>query len=234
MSNQARGLRTEILSDEAVAQYLENNPDFFERHSAVLEKLRLPHARGSAAVSLVERQVDVLRERHKTLERRLHELVEVARTNEELGEKVHRLARRLIAAGGRTGATGVIESALREDFSARNAVLIMFGTPAAGAATDGGAFVRVMERTAPDLKMFEPLLESGKPRCGQIRDTQRDFLFGTETVEIGSAALLPLGACGSVGLLAIGSADAQHYHPGMNTEILIRIGELIAQALVTR
>ena len=234
MSNQARGLRTEILSDETVAQYLQNNPDFFERHSAVLEKLRLPHARGGAAVSLVERQVDVLRERHKTLERRLHELVEVARTNEELGEKVHRLARRLIAAGGREAAVGVIESALREDFSARNAVLIIFGTPAAGAAADGGAFLRVMERTAPDIKMFEPLLESGKPRCGQIRDTQRDYLFGKETVEIGSAALLPLGLGGSIGLLAIGSSDAQHYHPGMNTEILTRIGDLIAQALVTR
>ncbi len=234
MSNQARGLRTEILSDETVAEYLQNHPDFFERHSAVLEKLRLPHARGSAAVSLVERQVDVLRERHKTLERRLHELVEVARTNEELGEKVHRLARRLIAAGGREAAVGVIESALREDFSARNAVLIIFGTPAAGAATDVGTFLRVRERTAPDIKMFEPLLESGKPRCGQIRDTQRDYLFGKETVEIGSAALLPLGLGGSVGLLAIGSSDAQHYHPGMNTEILVRIGDLIAQALVTR
>jgi uncharacterized protein YigA (DUF484 family) len=182
----------------------------------------------------VERQVDVLRERHKTLERRLHELVEVARTNEELGEKVHRLARRLIAAGGRETAVGVIESALREDFSARNSVLIIFGTPAAGAAPDAGTFLRVMERTAPDIKMFEPLLESGKPRCGQIRDTQRDYLFGKETVEIGSAALLPLGFGGSVGLLAIGSSDAQHFHPGMNTEILVRIGDLIAQALVTR
>lgn len=234
MSNQARGLRTEVLSDEAVAQYLENHPEFFERHGTVLEKLRLPHARGSAAVSLVERQVDVLRERQRTLERRLHELVEVARSNEQLGEKVHRLARRLIAAGGREAAIGVIESSLREDFSARNAVLIVFGTPAAGASTESGAFLRVTQRAAPDLKMFEPLLESGKPRCGQIRDTQRDYLFGKETVEIGSAALLPLGHSGSVGLLAIGSADAEHYHPGMNTEILVRIGELIAQALVTR
>jgi len=197
----------------------------------VLEKLRLPHVRGGAAVSLVERQVDVLRERHKVLEQRLRELLEVARANEQLGEKVHKLARRLIGARGREAVITVVESALREDFSARNATLIVFGMPAAKATT--GSFLRVLDRLAPEAKMFDPLLESGKPRCGQIRDTQRDYLFGKETVEIGSVALLPLGPSGSLGLLAIGSADAQHFHPGMNTELLVRIGELIAQALAT-
>jgi uncharacterized protein len=232
VTNQARGLRTEPLTDEAVAQHLQNNPDFFERNGAVLEKLRLPHARNGATVSLVERQVDVLRERNRVLDRRLHELVEVARANEQLGEKVHRLARRLIAVRGRDGVVAVIESALREDFGARNSVLMVFGVRPDGAAADERSFLRVLERSSPDLKMFEPLLESGKPRCGQVRDTQRDYLFGKGTVEIGSVALLPLGASGTVGLLAIGSPDAQHFHPGMNTEILVRIGELIAQALV--
>ena len=232
MNNQARGLRTEPLSDEAVAQHLQNHPDFFERNSAVLEKLRLPHARSGATVSLVERQVDVLRERNRVLDLRLHELVEVARANEQLGEKVHRLARRLITARGRDGVVAVVEATLREDFGARNSILLVFGSRPDGAAADERSFLRVLERSSPDLKMFEPLLESGKPRCGQVRDTQRDYLFGKETVEIGSVALLPLGAGGTVGLLAIGSADAQHFHPGMNTEILVRIGELIAQALV--
>jgi uncharacterized protein YigA (DUF484 family) len=228
MSNQVRGLRTDMLSEEAVAQFLQNNPDFFERHGTVLEKLQLPHARGGA-VSLIERQVDVLRERHKVLDQQLHELVEVARANERLGEKVHRLARRLITVRGREAVISVVESALREDFNARNSVLIVFATPSG--ENPRGSFLRVMERKSPDLRMFDPLLESGKPRCGQIRDTQRDYLFGKETVEIGSVALLPLGPSGAIGLLAIGSADAQHFHSGMNTEILVRIGELIAQAL---
>jgi uncharacterized protein YigA (DUF484 family) len=232
VSNQARGLRTEMLSEEAIAEYLQNHPDFFERHTTVLEKLRLPHARGGSAISLVERQVDVLRERHKALDQRLRELVEVARANEQLGEKVHRLARKLIAAHGREAVVSMVEAALREDFNARNSVLIVFGTPKAKDVASG-SFLRVLERTSPEIKMFDPLLDSGKPRCGQIRDTQRDYLFGKENVGIGSVALLPLGASGSVGLLAIGSADAQHFHPGMNTELLVRIGELIAQALAT-
>jgi uncharacterized protein YigA (DUF484 family) len=231
VTNQARGLRAEALSEESIARYLENNPDFFERHAAVLEKLSLPHVRGGAAVSLVERQVDVLRERHKAAERRLRELVEVARANEQLGEKVHRLARRLIGTRGREAVIAVVEAALREDFNARNSVLMVFAKPAA--MPPAGTFLRVLERTASEVKMFDPLLESGKPRCGQVRDTQRDYLFGKENVEIGSVALVPLGPSGAIGLLAIGSSDAQHFHPGMNTELLVRIGELIAQALAT-
>src|SRR5687767_3955104 len=93
----ARGLPSEELSDEAVAQHLQSHPDFFERQSTVLLKLRLPHQRQSGqTVSLVERQVEVLRERNQGLERRLGELMEVARANEQLGDKIHRFAQRLI------------------------------------------------------------------------------------------------------------------------------------------
>ena len=82
--------------------------------------------------------------------------------------------------------------------------------------------------------MFETLFESGRPRCGQIRDSQRDYLFGAGTVEIGSAALVPLGsseAAVGVGLLAIGSPDAERFHPTMSTEFLARIGDLVSEAI---
>ncbi len=83
--------------------------------------------------------------------------------------------------------------------------------------------------------MFETLFESGRPRCGQIRDSQRDYLFGAGTVEIGSAALVPLGSKaggkGDRGLLAIGSPDAERFHPTMSTEFLARIGDLVSEAV---
>jgi uncharacterized protein YigA (DUF484 family) len=79
--------------------------------------------------------------------------------------------------------------------------------------------------------MFETLFESGRPRCGQIRDSQRDFLFGAGTVEIGSAALVPLGPEPSAGLLAIGSPDAERFHPTMSTDFLARIGDLVSEAV---
>ena len=88
--------------------------------------------------------------------------------------------------------------------------------------------------------MFETLIESGRPRCGQIRDSQRDYLFGAGTVEIGSAALVPLGIKvgdktkqSGAALLAIGSPDAERFHPTMSTEFLARIGDLVSEAIGT-
>jgi uncharacterized protein YigA (DUF484 family) len=81
------------------------------------------------------------------------------------------------------------------------------------------------------MRTFEALLATGKPRCGQVRDTQRDFLFGPEAASIGSVALVPLGEAGAMGLLALGSAERERFHPGMSTEFLKRMGELITDAL---
>jgi uncharacterized protein YigA (DUF484 family) len=90
--------------------------------------------------------------------------------------------------------------------------------------------LRLIDAKAPELKMFETLFESGRPRCGQIRDSQRDYLFGVGTVEIGSAALVPLGSP-IVGLLAIGSPDTERFHPTMSTDFLARIGQLVSEAI---
>lgn len=64
-----------------------------------------------------------------------------------------------------------------------------------------------------------------------MRDTQREFLFGTEAADIGSVALVPLGRNGALGLLALGSSDRDRFHPGMSTEFLARMADLITDAL---
>jgi len=229
---QARDLKTEGLTDDAIAQYLQTYPDFFERHAALLAKLRLPHTRtGGQTVSLIERQVDVLRERNQGLERKLKELVDVARTNEQLTEKIHRFARRLIR--GRTLAETVsaIEESLREDFDAMHSVLVLFKPDALELKALEGRFLRLMPREHADLKMFDTLLASAKPRCGQVRDAQRDYLFGVGNVEIGSVALAPLGPSASLGLLAIGASNTERFHPTMSTDFLARIGEHVCEAI---
>jgi len=229
-TSQARGVKHEALSDASVADYLQTFPDFFERHAALLAKLHLPHRRDSGAtVSLVERQVEVLRERNQSLERKLRELVDVARANDALSERIHRLTQRLIRAHSLGETVSAVETSLREDFEARNAVLLLFLD--AARTLEPGRFLRSVDPASAEMKSFESLLQSGKPRCGQIRDAQRDFLFGKDCVEIGSVALVPLGAKGALGVLALGANDAAHFHPGMSTEFLTRIGDLIAFAL---
>jgi len=230
MSNKARGIGAGVIDDATVAGYLEAFPDFFERHPQLLAKLRLPHERGDATVSLIERQVEVLREKNRQIDRRFAELVENARANDALAEKIHRLARRLAGTRSPLDAVAAIEGSLREDFDAAHSVLTLFSSDPALKSHES-RFLRVVRRDDLSLRSFEPLLASGKPRCGQVRDSQRDWLFGTGTVEVGSVALVPLGPGGNVGLLACGSRDANRFNPSMSTDFLIRIAELIAAAV---
>jgi uncharacterized protein YigA (DUF484 family) len=233
MTSPARGIQQDALSDLNVAEYLQTYPDFFERNGALLTKLRLPHLRDAGAtVSLVERQVEVLRERNQSLERKLKELVDVARANDALADRIHRLSQRLIRATDLSATVNAIETSLREDFDAMHSVMVLFLEEAAHLAENGGRFLRADDITNPEIKSFESLLQTGKPRCGQIRDVQRDYLFGKDSVEIGSVALAPLGPKGALGILAIGASDADRFHPAMSTEFLSRIGELVTYALM--
>jgi uncharacterized protein YigA (DUF484 family) len=225
--------KQDILNDTSVADYLQTYPDFFERNSALLAKLRLPHVReGGSTISLVERQVEVLRERNQSLDRKLKELVDVARSNDALADRIHRLSQRLIRAKTLLETINAIETSLREDFDAMHSVLVLFLEDAKPLEAEAGRFLRGASVVDEEIKMFDSLMTTGKPRCGQVRDVQRDYLFGKDSVEIGSVALTPLGVKGALGLLAIGASDAERFHPAMSTEFLSRIGELVTYALM--
>jgi uncharacterized protein len=229
-TREARGLAAAKENDEdAIAAYLQHNPDFFERHQALLVRLRVPHARGGSTISLVERQIEVLREKHAGLEDKLAELVSVARANDAIAEKLHRFTRRLLRAGSRAEAVTLIEASLREDFDSFHGVLVLIGEYPDLAPQ---RFVRSIARDDAGLKSFDTLFASGKPRCGQVRDTQREFLFGQDANDIGSVALVPLGDKNSpLGVLALGSTDRDRFHPGMSTEFLARMADLITDSL---
>jgi uncharacterized protein YigA (DUF484 family) len=227
-TREARGLPAPDPEEESVARYLQQNPEFFERHQALLTKLRLPHSRGGSTISLVERQIEVMRERHTALEAKLADLVRVARDNDAIAARFHRFARRLLRSPSREAALDAIESSLRDDFDAFHSVLILIGTEP---TESGKRFPRVVASEDANLKSFESLFASGKPRCGQVRDSQRDFLFGTDANDIGSVALVPLGEKGALGLLALGSTERDRFHPGMSTEFLGRMADLIADAV---
>jgi uncharacterized protein YigA (DUF484 family) len=214
-------------SDEDMVAWLRANPDFFVRQADLLSSLRLPHATG-AAVSLIERQVDVLREKNHAADTRLGELVSIARSNEALTAKIHKFTRRLMRAPTRRAILQQIECGFREDFDVTQLVLVLFDT---SAENNDLRFVRAVADNDPNLSGFEHLLSTGRPRCGQIRDSQRDFLFGPESASIGSVALVPLISDIAQGLLVLGSLNRERFHPGMSTDFLSLLGELISDAL---
>ncbi len=222
------------LAEDQIADFLVAHPDFFERHGAVLARIKLPHQRGSAAISLVERQVLVLRDKHAALERKLHELIENGRSNDAISDRMHRLTRRLLRVRDAAGVIGALETSLREDFGASRWVLLATDPGVTSLANVQGPNIRVVPRGSPELKIFETFFESGRPRSGQIRDTQRDYLFGGEGSQVGSTVLIPLGERAALGMLAIASHDTERYLPTMSTDYLVRIGEIVTEAVSAR
>jgi uncharacterized protein len=221
----------EPFSEAELADYLKSHPDFFERHQAVLLGLELPHATAGRTVSLVERQVAMLRQRNTELERQLGDLVAVARFNNALVEKMHRLTTELIARQGLGARLEALEASLREDFAADRAVIVLFAAGGPGGPGDG--FVKRFDREDAALAPFSSFLRAAKPRCGPLRERQRAALLGDADGDIASAAMVPLGSGGRHGFIVIGSRDPDHFNPGKRMDFLGRLGELITAVIET-
>lgn len=233
-SRQSSAAEQEQLTEDEVVRFLTSDQEFFSRHPELLAGLQLPHESGQGAISLVERQLAVLRDKNTKLERRLKDLISAAHINHQLSDKVHRLAMSLICSDDTAGVIESVEAVLREDFGANDTVVVLFHNPSDIIQASDTRFLRRVERQSTALKSFATFIEQAKPRCGRARDAQLEFLFPEHAMEIGSIALIPLGTRADIGMLAIGSRDADRFHPGMSTDFLERIGELVSKALATR
>jgi uncharacterized protein YigA (DUF484 family) len=212
--------------ESEVADYIERHPDFFHRHPNLVTALTLPHPASGKAVSLVERQVVLLREQKLELKHKLQNITQIARSNEELLERFQTLILDLIDSPSLERALQVLESSLRSEFHAEAVVVWLFA-PGAGSGS-----------VAPDdprVRIFQRLMDQGRPACGALRPEQITALFGDQ-VQIGSGALVPLcegeGVC--VGLVGIGSADPKRYHPEMGTVFLRHLGAVAARVVRAR
>jgi hypothetical protein len=220
--------RGEPSWEEAVARHLEEHPDFFERHAALLARLKVTHAPGGPAVSLIERQVQVLREQEQALGRQLRELVAIARENDVLGQRLHRFALAMLEAHSLDDVLDTAEELLRQEFRL-DAVVIRVRGRAEGA--HGRAEFVTDEQRALGALLGQ--LGDGKPLCGARHDEALlRYLYGERAAQIRSSALIPLGAKTARGVLALGSQDPQRFHPGMGTVYLARLGELLMQGLL--
>lgn len=218
-----------------VEDYLRRHPDFFQGRDDLIRALTLPHPTGGA-ISLVERQVALLREETQRYRTQLQELVQIARYNDELIARLQQLTVKLMDSATLDEVLGLLEVGLRQDFHADAATLRLFGT-AGDVRFDAAAhaFLNVEVSAADALTpSLQPVLAAGIPACGHLPNDQLVQLFPTTAGEIGSAALLPLaGRAGAppVGLLAIGSRSAERYTPEMGTTYLNYMNELIGRKL---
>ena len=210
------------LSDEQVREYLKLNGDFLQRNPDMLDHLHISHASGSA-VSLVEKQVSVLRERNIDMRHRLNALTTNARDNDKLYEQTRKLVLALLDARNLDSVYSAFMDAMEKDFKVDYASLILFGEP----SSDGKCRVETSEAAKIEIGA---LLKGRKPVCGVLRKEELAYLF-PDAGEVGSAALMPLANGEELGLIAVGSADANRYSSSMGTLFLTHIADVIVRLL---
>lgn len=202
-------------SEALIVTYLRDHPDFFERHPELLARIRVPHASGSA-VSLIEHQVGVLRGQLDTERNRLSHLISRAREFEQNSARLHGLVLQLIAAQSLADIRDALNVALRKEFNAAAVTLKLFTISTESAAEDSQA------------RAFLDFVERDTSLCGPVDQDKNQFLFGDQSQRIRSAALIPIRADDTTGVLAIGSGDNSRFSPDMGTEMLDRLGEIVS------
>ncbi|HUV99782.1 MAG TPA: DUF484 family protein [Gallionella sp.] len=199
---------------EEVAQYLQNNPKFFEEHVETLAQINLPHPHGGRTISLSERQLIALREKNKELERKLSEMLAYAKDNDALQHKVHEFVVALFAARDLETLQEMIPHLLRDIFAIPHAVLHLWQT----------------EPPSAEVLAFADAQQ--QPVCLHHPAHDTAGWFGEHASQLHSFAYLPLRAgIETIGLLVLASEDKQRFYPEMGTVFLQRIAEAVAGAL---
>ena len=229
MSPRRKPPRVSGLSAEAVASFLRENPDFFELHPELLADLRVPHSSGSGAVSLVERQIELLRRQNEELRGTIEEYMANARASDELAGKLNRLVTELLGERDAARRLRALPAQLRAIFALDFVRLLLFDAAPDDCA--GAAGLAATPREDLMAAGLSAVLKASAPRCGRFNPEQRDFLFGSDAGKVASVALAPLGQQGKLGLLALGSRDPNHYHRARSTEFLSRVSAVVAVAV---
>jgi uncharacterized protein len=205
------------MDTSAVAEYLKQNPQFFEDYADMLAEIFVPHPHGGHAIPIAERQILTLREKNQELETKLRELVRFGSENEATGERLHRSTLALFAAPDLETTLAVLYHSLKEDF----------GVPAVAARVWGkvpeGSYLPELAATSQEIRDYARDL--GVPYCGPAPAFESREWFDVGD-GLSSYAYMPLRTTGTFGLLALGSPDPNRFHPGMGTLFLIRLAEL--------
>ena len=213
------------LIDKEVAAYLLANPDFFVDRDRLLLKIQVPH-KSKGTISLVEKQLDVIRDRQKKTRRQLKEFVENAERNKEIFDKSRKLILSMMAAKQSSKFFAALEKGLKRDFGCKANSLVVFGKP----KQINHFTSRIPAESA--RKYVGALMQSKVPTLGTLRPREQDFLFRDQSEKVKSAAVLTIRDKNKhLGMLAIGSSDMEYFTPDMDTLFINFIAETLGKLL---
>jgi uncharacterized protein YigA (DUF484 family) len=205
------------MKADDIAQYLKDNPQFFDNYAEMLSEITIPHPYGGRTVSLSERQMLSLREKNKGLEKKLQEMLVYAQENDGLQQKVHKFTLALFGVHDLMGLQDIVTGNLDEIFSVPHVAL------------------HVWKGLPPSAEVLAFADEHTQPVCTHHAVHETLNWFGEAAQHLHSFAYLPLRANNqSIGLLVLASEDAQRFYPEMGTVFLQRIAETVSCALQSR
>ncbi|MDN5873492.1 MAG: DUF484 family protein [Sinobacteraceae bacterium] len=216
--------------EERVTRYLRRRPKFLIQHPELLEELQLGHASGSA-VSLIERQVQVLRGKNVRLEERMARMLENARDNERRAEAVQRLARALIRAPSLAAIAAALRHSMQDDFAIDD---IFIGIVAPGFRRHDIEGVKPLADNHPLRKLYENFFRTRLTECGPLDEQRAKLLFPSAPKIARSAAIIPLERDKTLGMVALGAFDEERFKPRQGKLFLEMVADLAGAAVRTR
>ena len=210
-----------LAEEQLVRDYLIQNPDFFQRNQDVFQAINISHDSGKA-ISLVERQVNLIREHNKELSTQIEHILNTAKDNAALMEKTNRLVLNLIKAKDLNSLIKALNVSLKSDFSTEFFSLTLIDE---GAINSKTAANLVSNSDAEDS--IGAMITAKKALCGVRTSKEVNLLFGKQADNIGSVIALPLKNTNTFGVLALGHSDSDFYSEDIGTVFIDYIGDLL-------
>ncbi len=214
----------EKIGAHEIAAWLRRHPNFLQQFPDLAISLVVPREQGPAA-SLAGYQLEILRDKNRELQRRLHELFGNAQENERLAVRTHQLTLALMRQRSAADSARAMAASLEEDFAGDLVRIVLFA-PVDGLA--GAEWLQTMPVDDPRLTPFRDGLRDGEPICGRLQPEKNALLYGDRAPDVQSSALLPLPG---LGLVAVGSREQNRFFPGMGTLFLRMMGDAFAAAM---
>ncbi len=214
------------INDQDVAAYLTANPEFFNAHEDLLLNLSIPHE-SKGTVSLVEKQLETMREKQKKTRKQLNDFVASAERNKEIFDNSRGLILNLIAANRAADFFAALEKGLKKDFGCKAYSLVVFGKR----PRQINHFTSRV--TADSARGYVgALMRAKEPTLGVLRPEEQDFLFRHQSEKVKSVAVMAVKERNKqLALLAIGHSDPHYFSAGMDTLFLGFIAETLAKLL---
>ena len=210
------------MEPDNVAEYLKNNPQFFEDYADLLAEIYVPHPHGGHAIPIAERQIVTLREKSAQLETKLRELIRFGSENDVTSERLHRSTLAMFAAPDLLSVIDVVRASLESDFAVPQVAIRLWG------AVPTEIDAPELHPVSPEIREYaENLLQ---PYCGPLAAFESREWFD-DGAGCQSFAYLPLRHLRTFGMLALASDDPNRFYPSMGTLYLGRLADVASVAI---